>query len=254
MKYSRFNILLIMIIACTLLVTASPSFFIKNSEAYNITFSCKNEQNTLALCSNSASCNITIAYPNSTLMVSNGEATNLNNGKFRYSLVSSQTQLNGEYAVWAGCSDGGLNNSLSFSYRVTQTGEELTEGKGLVYMVLLIGTLIIFIFSVYGSIVLPFKNKRGELGNIIKIERLKYFKITLMVVTYLIFIWLINLLLTLSVNFLLLTQFTTFFTVIFNFLNAMVYPIFVMVFVFMLFMLWNDLKLDKMLDRGLMVK
>ena len=159
---------------------ATPSFFVTLDNPYNLTFGCKNEGKALSICSTSASCNITINYPNSTLLVDNQRATNLNNGKFVYVLNAQQTAVKGEHLVWVGCSDNNLNNSLSFSYEVNPLGSELTSGSSLVYIALLVGVLVIFSISLFLSITLPFRNNRDELGNITGISASKYFKVGLM--------------------------------------------------------------------------
>jgi len=106
------------------LASASPSFYVKQYEPYDITFSCTDDSQPLGFCSPTTECNITIIYPNSTTMVNNQNATNLFNGKFNYSLDSSQTSINGKYIVRVGCSGNGLNNSGDFTYEVNPLGKE----------------------------------------------------------------------------------------------------------------------------------
>ena len=126
------------------LASASPSFYVKQYEPYDITFSCTDDSQPLGFCSASTNCNITIIYPNSTIMVNNQNTTNLLNGKFNYSITSAQTNLNGEYTVRAGCSGNGLNNSADFTYEVNPTGR---EGKSfLLNPILIFLTIFAFIF------------------------------------------------------------------------------------------------------------
>lgn len=128
------------------LASAETSFFVQKGENYNITFTCKNTKNDLSICSGSATCNITIHNPNSTLLIDNQAATNLNNGKFYYALNENQTATNGEHLAWVGCSDGGLNSSSSFTYEVNPTGIRPSDQKTMsisrtIYFTLIIGIL-----------------------------------------------------------------------------------------------------------------
>jgi len=126
------------------LVSASPSFYVTQYEPYDITFSCTDNSQLLGFCSPATNCNITIIYPNSTIMVDNQNTTNLFNGKFNYSIISAQTNVNGEYTVRAGCSGNGLNNSADFTYEVNPLGK---EGKSfLLNPILIFLTLFAFIF------------------------------------------------------------------------------------------------------------
>ncbi len=126
------------------LSSASPSFYVKQYEPYDITFSCTDDSQLLGFCSPATNCNITIIYSNSTIMVNNQNTTNLFNGKFNYSITSAQTNLNGEYNARVGCSGNGLNNSADFTYEVNPLGE---EGKSfLLNPILIFLTFFAFIF------------------------------------------------------------------------------------------------------------
>ena len=126
------------------LASASPSFYIKQYEPYDITFSCTDDSQLLGFCSTGTNCNITIIYSNSTIIIDNQNASNLFNGKFNYSLVSSQTSLNGEYTARVGCSGNGLNNSADFTYEVNPLGK---EGKSFdLNPILIFLTIFAFIF------------------------------------------------------------------------------------------------------------
>jgi len=132
------------------LASATPSFYVTQYEPYDITFSCTDDSQPLGFCSATTNCNITIIYPNSTIMVNNQNTTNLLNGKFNYSITSAQTNVNGEYIVRVGCSGNGLNNSADFTYEVNPTGR---EGKSfLLNPILIFLTIFAFIFLGLGII------------------------------------------------------------------------------------------------------
>jgi len=59
--------------------SATSSFFVEKSTDYDIKFSCELGG---AVCPVDTSCNLTIQYPNSTILINNNATTNLNNGYF----------------------------------------------------------------------------------------------------------------------------------------------------------------------------
>lgn len=142
----KLTLLLFVGIFLITLASASPSFYVTQYKPYDITFSCTDDSQPLGFCSASTNCNITIIYPNSTIMVDNQNTTNLLNGKFNYSITSAQTNLNGEYTVRAGCSGNGLNNSADFTYEVNPTGR---EGKSVLNNSVLI-FLVVLAFAFIG--------------------------------------------------------------------------------------------------------
>src|SRR3989337_3610220 len=93
-------IFLIGIIFFINLISAESEFFVSQNEDYCIKFSC--ETNGF-FCSGSSLCNISINYPNSSSLIDNQQATNLNNGYFQYCLNENQTATKGEYFSRVGC-------------------------------------------------------------------------------------------------------------------------------------------------------
>ena len=93
-------------------------------------------------------------------------------------------------------------------------------------------------------------NPKGGLDEIVSVDFLKYFKLGLMFISYTLLIWVINLFLSISNNFLLLTQFNGFFTMMFEILRAFIWPLFVTMWVVFIILGWKDLQLLKLLQRG----
>ena len=62
---------------------SGSSFYIPQNQNYSITFNCQIDN---SICSNTASCNVSIEYPNSSIMVRDMPSTNIGNGRFNYSL------------------------------------------------------------------------------------------------------------------------------------------------------------------------
>lgn len=120
-----------------------------------------------AICSSSADCNITIKYPNETLMVYSQAMTNNDNGIFNITLNSTLVSTLGENNWNMFCCDGTECNEGFGSFIVTKTGTELDEGQGLT----IIGTIIVlclvactFLFFGLKIEYLPFKIFLTALG------------------------------------------------------------------------------------------
>ena len=167
-------------------------------------------------------------------------------------LSQNMTSL-GEYSYLLNCQSttGILGGFVAITFEVTQTGFELTNARAIIYFILMLGVFMVFLIILWGAVVLPFKNQRGDSGRIIDIEKFKYLKLGLIFLSYALFIWLLNLFLTLSNSFLFLTQFTGFFTMVFQILINLVFPLFVIMVLTFWFFAWNDLQLMKLLKRGI---
>ena len=145
----------------------------------------------------------------------------------------------------------GEKTSWVYYFTITPTGTILKTSDSLTYIILTIGSLFFFLLTLWGGMVLPFRNQRNDEGRIISVQKLKYFKVGLLFLSYVFFVWMLNLLLALSTNFSILTQYTKFFEVVFSVVNAMSYPIFVLMLIVMSIMAWKDLALKKLLLKGI---
>ncbi len=157
----------------------------------------------------------------------------------------------GFYDLHIDCQTSNIGGLVDGIYKVTDTGEDLDTPKVVIYLTLLFGALFFFLLCLYGGIALPFKNKRNEAAKIIAIERLKYFKLALLFLSYILFVWIANLLFALANNFNILTSYIAFFEIMFRVINSFSFVVFVIMFVSMLFLAWKDLQLEKLLSRGI---
>lgn len=73
-------------------------------------------------------CNITISYPNNTLLVDFKSMTD-NGDYFNYTLNSTQTSVKGTYDYDVTCIRGGFNRTDSFQYFINAGGIEPTEER-----------------------------------------------------------------------------------------------------------------------------
>lgn len=213
---------------------------VKQSDCIDLTQSC-------------ASCtynNITsIIYPNKTKYLFSPEQNMTKSGTdYTFHTCNFSSQL-GKYIVNGHGDLSGTDTVWNYDYEVTPTGFILETSDSITYIILTAGSILLFLLCLYGGLVLPFRNGRDDNG-IMSVDKIKYFKIGLLFMSYVLFVWLLNLLFTLSNNFSILTQYTAFFRIIFLVMNAMSYPIFVFMLIFMSVIAWKDFQLKKLLLRG----
>ncbi len=205
--------------------------------------------NLIQICENCTYNNIsTVLFPNSSVAISSVMMTR---DDTYYNYTFCNTSTTGEYIVNGFGDLNGVKAIWNYNFGVTPTGTILKTSDSLTYILLTIGSLILFLLSLWGGMVLPFKNKRNDEGKVEAVQKLKYFKLLCLATAYILFVWLLNLFLTLSTNFSILTQYTKFFEVIFSVVNSVSYPLFVVMFIIMLFLAWKDLALKKLLLRGI---
>lgn len=92
--------------------------------------------------SSSATCNVTVTYPNNTAVFTESPATNNDNGIFNITIISSQSNELGEYDWVAFCCDSNKCAAGYGSFEVTSTG----NSKGFtIFLVLIISAVITFL-------------------------------------------------------------------------------------------------------------
>lgn len=130
-------------------------------------------------CSNTQ--NITIAYPNGSILVDNS-AMSISNG---YATYTFTTDVAGTYQYFI----YGLDNQYSNSFSVTPSGFEETLPRIILDVSLFIFFILLFVGFIIAGIVIPSDNKRDEMtGYIISVSLIKYVKYFLLFFAYLAFI------------------------------------------------------------------
>jgi len=140
------------------LASAETSFYIRQNSISDVKFSCEING---AVCSSTASCNITINYPNSSVMIDNNRTQNQGNGYFNISINKTQTAIKGEYNARAWCSERGLNGTSVFVYEVNPAGIRPSDQKTSsinigIYFIFGIG-IILFIAFLFVKSIQPLK-------------------------------------------------------------------------------------------------
>lgn len=119
----------------------------KQNTASNFRFTC--ELDNGLPCGATYSCNVTIQYPNSSLLIDNKQAT-LINGK--YNITFPDTSVLGQYNyVLAQCSNGTNGGSTGYFFDITPNGYRQSISQGIISFVLIltiaIGSLVFLVLG-----------------------------------------------------------------------------------------------------------
>ena len=199
-------------------------------------------------CENCTFVNISsVKLPNSTILLFN---QNMIKNAQDYTFLFNTTNLLGNYFYnVCGDKDGELECE-DIAFFITKTGFEETTSNSILHFILIIFVAFVFGLCLFGAIKLPWQNIREEERGVVSINRLKYFKIMLYFLSYVLLIWLMNLLFAISNNFNVLSQYNKLFEVLFRILNAMSYPLFVLMLVIFFIVAVRDSKIKKLISEG----
>jgi len=138
--------LLIGMFLISLINLTSAQLYYKQSNELDLKVPCFYEDTR---CSDTAECNISFLYPNSSFLVEEQPMTNLLNGYHNYTLNKSQTSVLGEYSVSIYCIDNSGTGYSTFTFEINPTGNEITVGQtivslGLIFVMMILSGLFTF--------------------------------------------------------------------------------------------------------------
>jgi len=193
MKYKGLIILGILILVTPLII--SQLIYQQNTRV-NLNLPCAFNG---SFCTEIAVCNVSIEYPNGSLIIDNYLMTNTGNGKPNITLPDSS--VIGSYHGFYACCQSGYCDDDDFEFEITPTGKSrVNTGEGLIHILLTLFIFLLFVFVLFINIAIPYSNQADKFGGIIKITKYKYFKIMLVPLTHALFNWFLNLLLNISDN------------------------------------------------------
>ena len=128
----------------------------------------------------------------------------------------------------------------------------MSTPTSILYVIILVVSSFLFVLCLVGAISTPWKKPTRDIdGRILDISYLKYVKVILCFISYMLLMWVTNIMVLITNNFLVFDVAFTFFRVIFFILLVCAFPItagflFVIVVNFI-----TDRKIQKMLNRGM---
>lgn len=199
-------------------------------------------------------CNITtIKYPNSTIFKSDQVMTK-RIADFNYTLLASETNIVGEYEVIGICGAGTEVLIWSSAFTITFSGETLSTAGGIVSIVFVVAILFVFTMCLWGSIVIPWGHNTDPEQNIVSVNDLRFVKIFLIAITYVLLMFIFGVLKRITESFLVLEGASSIFNWLYWIMLSFLWPLIVLVFIFS-FIVWvQNLTLKKKVRRGALVK
>jgi len=198
--------------------------------------------------SDSATYNLSVYYPNGTVLVNNSAAIPQGQGSFYYPVTFP---LAGVYSVNSFCYDGSNGNYSSREFiTISNSGDELTTGKSVLFIVFMVALLVTLGLTLWGCLSLPYSNHKNEDGSVFSVNNLKYVKIFLGVMFYVFLILFFGLTRGILNNYVPETGISGFFDVGFWILLNGLWAVIPCVFVWMIMLFFDDQKINKLLDRG----
>lgn len=144
----RSNFIILMLLACLVLISASPDFYFKVNTDSFLRVPCV--ESNEAPCSSTELVNISINYPNGSVLIDNKNMYYTDGGIFVYNLTNNDTRTQGIYTVTLNKLTN--NNSLArFEYEVNGAGikpsteRSSAQTRG-VWVLFAIGALLILSF------------------------------------------------------------------------------------------------------------
>ena len=155
----------------------------------------------------------------------------MNNFGFDFTFEYCNTSRLGSYQYNVCGDKGGVNTCENIAFSITKTGTEFTISEAVTYLILAFGVLLLFLISFYFMIVTPYSNSKDDKGAVLMITKLKYVKLGLILLTWVLFTWFLNILIGLSDNFVSITMYYGFFGFIFQVMNNLALPLGIVILV-----------------------
>jgi 5-hydroxyisourate hydrolase-like protein (transthyretin family) len=214
-----------------LVIEPAMANFIKQNTAYEFQLHVFNKSNGMPLISG-ISCYMHLYNSTGDHLVEKETATISH--RFDYSFfVAGDNFTRGIYEVKFQCNNSVMGGFNEYEFEVNPLGKETGTPEAILYVILTIAVLILFSIVLYFNIIIPWGDAKNEIGELIFISNWKYLKIGMILITYGLFVWLLNLLVGISDNFISLTLYYGFFSFAFMIFVKLSPVIFIIIFVLM---------------------
>ena len=189
-----------------------------------------------------------VLYPNSTEALTSEQVMTVSGIYYNYSFCS--TDAIGEYVVLGHGDLNGEDTIWDYTFEITREGESISTPKAIMYTGLLFVLAFLFIVSTWVIFILPSKNDRDEDGMLLSVNRLKYLRAILMVVSWVLLISIVFVSSNISLAFFSVGMFGN---LLFDLYQIMMYLTIILPFIWVgwiIVSLYQDREIQKMLDRG----
>lgn len=178
-----------------------------------------------------------------------GKNNTLNEGyDYEFSLNQNNFSTQGQYSYVIQClsSNESLGGFESVGFIVSNKKLSMDIGESIMYVILTVAIFLVFLLSLYFTIITPFLNKRDENdGSIVKIVKLKYVKLFLIMFTYAMFVWFFNVLIGIADNFVSLSLYYGFVSFMFELMLRLALPFSIVILIIAGINILKDMNVQK---------
>lgn len=170
---------------------------------------------------------------------------------WEYIILGGNFTTPGIYAYLVSCQDptNELGGFVAVEILIENTGEVLETPQAILYIFLSVFVMLLFCLSLFFTIVTPYSHNVNETGEVIKLTKLKYVKLGLIMIDYILMVWVLNTLVGISENFLSLNLFSGFVGFLFLTLNNLALPFAIFILVLSFFEIIRDANIQKIINQ-----
>ena len=202
-----------------------------------------------------ASCTYTnissVSYPNSSIALSNVVMTDSGNGGWNYTFCNTNDL--GRYDIIGKGDKDSIETSFATYFKINSSGTESSIDKALIYLGSLFILIFLFIICLFLIHELPSKDNCDDDGILISINRLKYIRPVVYVITYML-LMVINFV-TSNIGFLYLedTMMGDLFFKLYRIMMLALLPMIIIWFIYIFYSIFQDREVKNMIDRGVQI-
>lgn len=205
--------------------------------------------NLVQICDTCTTNNISrVLFPNST--ASNTEEIEMTKDGTYYNASFCATSTIGTYVVLGHGDLSGKDTVWTYTFEVTGGGESITVAKAIMYLGLLIVLVLLFVCSIFGISILPSGNDRDDEDFFIDINNLKYLRIVLFLVAWILLTALVFTSANIGLAFFSAGMFGNLLFDLYYIMFSLTLPIVVFLFIWIFLKIFRDNKIKKMIERG----
>lgn len=205
-------------------------------------------------CNNCTYCNVTaIKFPDHHDLVIEKVMVQ-SESYFNYSLDSGNTTQLGEYQYCYECGNNVDVATGCIPFIISSTGTNLETSQAIIYFIFLLAAVGTFAFCFYYAVKIEWKHTADEEGFIIGVNDLRYLKIFLSVICYVLLFFISAMLMSITQNFIPELGVSGFFSWVYWVLLALMYPVMIVAIIMMVFVFLTNKDLQRKMDLGIPVE
>lgn len=206
-------------------------------------------------CVNCTYLNVSVTIPPSQLAIILNQNMTHQLGTNLWTFEFCNTSQNGEYFYDTFGDPDGISEQASVNFVINPIGKILTTAQATLYFLIFILTVLFFLLCAGLGLYLPSGNKRNEMtGYIIAVSNLKYVKMFIMAISYLLMVLIFYFGYIISYGYLDLDFLGNLFYFAFFFMIVLILPLFIVGSYVIIANAVRDHKVGEMLSRGLRIR